>query len=401
MGRISVLSRALGALLVGALACGGMLAATTTAGAATSTTPVKVMLITDVTSQSLGFANPEGEASAKAALKGTDVQLEVCDSKGTAADGEACAKKAVNDGVTAVILGFAQGTTDILKAAGIPVVGNSSTTDSNSFAVSSPAALYAANGVALGKSGCKKLGILYLAGTDSLVDFVKKGAASAGAKEVARAAIAANEPDLAPAISKLTGAGATCVALSVIPSQVAQAVTAINQSGKKLTMAAVSAIVTPDVLQSLGDLANGILIVDAQQNPADISAGMKKVTKQIKAVDSSADVTEVGLIDYIGGRLIAAALKTTTGDVTTRNAHHLAERLARRAGRRRRAPGVDGSADEPGLHALLQPLRDQLQDRERCSEAPGHLLRPRSDPPERDHHHPHDDEVATRDPPHG
>jgi ABC-type branched-subunit amino acid transport system substrate-binding protein len=198
-----------------------------------------------------------------------------------------------------------------------------SSTDPNAFAMSNAGALYAGNGVALAKSGCKKMGILYLDGTDALVDFVKKGAESAGAKEVARAPIAANAPDLAPAISKLTGAGAQCVALSVIPSQVAQAVTAINQSGKKLTMAAVSAIVTPEVLDSLGDLANGILIVDGQQNGADKSSpGIKKVTKQIKAVDSSADITEVGLIDYISGRLIAAALKadptaTTPAALTT------------------------------------------------------------------------------------
>jgi ABC-type branched-subunit amino acid transport system substrate-binding protein len=251
------------------------------------------------------------------------VTVETCDSKGTSADGEACAKQAVNDGVAAVVIGFAQGWGDILKAAGIPTIGNVSSVDDNAFAMSSAGALYAGNGVALAKSGCKKMGILYLTGTDSLVDFVKKGAESAGAKEVARASIAANAPDLAPAISKLTSAGAQCVALSVIPSQVAQAVTAINQSGAKLTMAAVSAIVTPDVIKSLGNLANGILIVDAQQNGADKhSPGIKKVTKQIKAVDSSADITEVGLIDYISGRMIAAALKadptaTTPAALTT------------------------------------------------------------------------------------
>jgi ABC-type branched-subunit amino acid transport system substrate-binding protein len=324
MGRFSVRRRGVVGALVGALACAGALSAATAAGAATAATPVKIRIITDQSSQNLGFANPEGPASLEAALKGVPgVTVTSCDSKGTAADGEACAKQAVTDGVTAVVVGFAQGTTDILKAAGIPVIGNVSSTDPNAFAVSNAGALYAGNGVALAKSGCKKMGILYLDGTDSLVDFVKKGAESAGAKEVARAPIPANAPDLAPAISKLTSAGAQCVALSVIPSQVAQAVTAINQSGEKLSMAAVSAIVTPEVLESLGDLANGILIVDGQQNGADKkSAGIKKVTKQIKAVDSSADITEVGLIDYISGRLIAAALTadptaTTPAAMTT------------------------------------------------------------------------------------
>jgi ABC-type branched-subunit amino acid transport system substrate-binding protein len=317
MQRFSMGRRAAAGVLLGALACAGLANGTTAAGATTSSSPVKVMIITDETSQSIGFSNPEGPASLKAGVKGANVDVLSCDSQGQAAEGEACAKKAVDEGVAAVVIGFSQGGSDILKAANIPVIGNApSTTDPNAFAVSSAFALYAANGVALAQSGCKKLGILYLDGTDSLVDFVKKGAESAGAKEVARAPIAANAPDLTPAIAKLTGAGAQCVALSVIPSQVVQAVTAINQSGKKLTMAAVSAILTPDVLKSLGDLANGILVVDSFQNAADPAKGMKKVTKQIKAVDSSADITEVGLIDYVSGRLIAAALKNVTGDVT-------------------------------------------------------------------------------------
>jgi ABC-type branched-subunit amino acid transport system substrate-binding protein len=316
MQRFSMRRRAAAGVLLGTLACASLVTATTAAGAATSSTPPKVMIITDETSQSIGFSNPEGPASLKAALKGTGVEVLSCDSKGQGAEGEACAKKAVDEGVAAVVVGFAQGTADILKTANIPVVGNVSTTDPNAFAVSSAFALYAANGVALANSGCKKLGILYLDGTDSLVDFVKKGAESAGAKEVARAPIPANAPDLTPAIAKLTGAGAQCVALSVIPSQVVQAVTAINQSGKKLTMAAVSAILGPDVLDSLGDLSNGILVVDGLQNAADPAKGMKKVTKQIKAVDSSADITEVGLIDYVSGRLIAAALKDVNGEVT-------------------------------------------------------------------------------------
>jgi hypothetical protein len=46
------------------------------------------------------------------------------------------------------------------------------------------------------------------------------------------------------------------------------------------------------------------------------------VTKQIKAVDSGADITEVGLIDYISARMITAALKadptaTTPAALTT------------------------------------------------------------------------------------
>jgi len=289
------------------------------AGAGTaSAEPIKVMVIGDLTSQSLGFTVPEIVPSAKAALKTVkNVEILTCDSKGDAAVGEACGKKAVDAQVDAVILGFGQGMGDALAAAGIPVVGNPpNATAPNSFPTISSFALYAANGVALAKSGCKKLGILYLDGTDFLVNYVKAGAESAGAKEVARAPIPANAPDLTPAVAKLTGAGAQCIALSVIPAQVVQAVTAVNQTGKRLQMAAVSAIMTKEVRDSLGELSNGIIIVDNQLNPEDRSPAIKKVTKRIKAVDPAADITQVGLVAYIGGRLLAAAIPQVQGDVT-------------------------------------------------------------------------------------
>lgn len=196
---------------VAALASLALVTASAPVGAQTaSTEKIKVMVIGDITSQSLGFTVPEIVASARAGLTSVpNVEVLSCDSKGDPAVGEECGKKAVDAQVDAVILGFGQGMGDALEAAGIPVVGNPpNATAPNGFPTISSFALYAANGVALGKSGCKKLGILYLDGTDFLVDYVKAGAASAGAKEVARAPIPANAPDLTPAVAKLTGAGA-------------------------------------------------------------------------------------------------------------------------------------------------------------------------------------------------
>jgi ABC-type branched-subunit amino acid transport system substrate-binding protein len=301
--------------LVAALASIGIGGVVTSAGAATSTAKVKIMVITDFTSP-IGFAAPEAVPSVKAALKGVpNVEIESCDSKGDATAGQACTQKAIDEGVVAVVLGFGQGVDDLQKA-GIPILGNTDTTATNSFPAASSFALYAANGVALAKSGCKKMGILYLDGTDFLVNYVQQGAESAGAKEVARAAIPMNTPDLSPAVGKLIDAGSQCIALSVAPNQVVQAVTAINQTGKKLQMAAVSAILTKEVRDGLGDLANGILIVDNTLNAEDPSPAIKKVTKQIHAVDSSADVTQVGVISYVAAKVLAAGLAQVQGDVT-------------------------------------------------------------------------------------
>jgi hypothetical protein len=149
-------------------------AATPVGAGSASADPVKVMVIGDLTSQSAGFTVPEIVPAAKAALrKVPNVEILSCDSKGDPAVGEACGKKAVDAQVDAVILGFGQGMGDVLAAAGIPVVGNPpNATAPNSFPTISSFALYPANGVALAKSGCKRLGILYLDGTDFLVNYV-------------------------------------------------------------------------------------------------------------------------------------------------------------------------------------------------------------------------------------
>jgi hypothetical protein len=50
MGRFSLRRRGVVAALVGALVCAGTLSAATAAGAATAATPVKGMIVTDVSS---------------------------------------------------------------------------------------------------------------------------------------------------------------------------------------------------------------------------------------------------------------------------------------------------------------------------------------------------------------
>jgi ABC-type branched-subunit amino acid transport system substrate-binding protein len=285
-----------------------------------ATAPFKVMVIGDLTSSALAYTNPEIGPAAKAALAGLpNAQVEVCDSKGDAGSNQQCQQKAVSEGVAAVIQGFGAGAQDqkILTDAKIPDLGDSDTTSANSYAVTSAFALYAANGIGLAKAGCKKLGILYLEGSDALVDNVRDGAKSAGATEVARAAIPANAPDLSPAVSRLVNAGAECIALSVVPTQVVQAVTAVRQAGANLPMGGVAAIFTKDVLKSLGDAANGLLVVDSDANGADTSVpGIAQLGRDMKAIDSGAELTQLAAISWVSGRLIAAAAASIQGPIT-------------------------------------------------------------------------------------
>ena len=211
--RSNALRRAIVGIAVGAFTVAGVSAGVTTAGAASSTPKAKVMVIGNFTAGSFGFGVPETVASAKAALKNSNVEIESCDSKNDAAAGEACANKAVRDGVVAVVEGFATGGDDILKQAGIPVLGNTSTTNPNSFPVTNIQALYAANGVALAKAGCKKVGLLQLDGP-ALTRSTVQGAGPKAPRSWPR--LASFECPMFTAIAKIIDAGAQCVSLSVI-----------------------------------------------------------------------------------------------------------------------------------------------------------------------------------------
>jgi ABC-type branched-subunit amino acid transport system substrate-binding protein len=288
----------------------------------TGPTRFKVMVIGDITSAALGFSVPESVPAVKAAMKGiSGVEVTSCDSKSDVNAATECQQKAVADGVSAVVLAFGRASQDmkVLTDAGIPTVGVTDTTSPNSFAMASSFAQYTAVGVGLAKEGCKKLGILLLDGTDFLVDYVAAGFESEGGEEVARAPLASTAPDPTAAIAVLTGAGAECIALSVIPTQVAQAVTAVRQSGEDLLMAGVGAIFTKDVLESLGDSAEGLLIVDNVLNSNDDQPAMNEFKADLKALDKSAEPTGQGVLAFVSGSYLAAALETIPGEGTPAN----------------------------------------------------------------------------------
>jgi hypothetical protein len=282
--------------------------------------PFKVMVAGDFTSTQLAFANPEIVAASKAVLNNVDnVTVVTCDSKGTAGDATSCERQAVSDGVAAVIVGFGNigQDQDILTKAGIPTIGDTSTISPTAFSLANGLPLYTGIGTGLVAAGCKRIGTLMLDGTGVLADSIKKGVEVAGGVEAARSAIPANAPDLAPAIAKLRDKNADCVALSVVPTQVVQAVTAINQSGTPLKEAAVSAILTPDVIKSLGPTANGMIAIDATLDGGDTtSPAIVQMRHDMKAVDSKAVPSQLAAVAWASAKLIVDALPSVQGPVT-------------------------------------------------------------------------------------
>lgn len=279
----------------------------------------KVMVISDFTS-TIAFTTPEALPSAEGALRNLpNVEVIGCDSKGDPNASQACQRDAVAEGVAAVIAGFGNVGQDmaVLTAAGIPVVGLPDVTKDNAFGLASGLGQYVGMGIGVVKNGCEKVGVLHLDGTDFLVDEVKRGVESEGGREVARAAVPASAPDLAPAVAKLLNADSECIVLSVPPPMVVQAVTAINQTGEKPFIAAVGAILNKQVRDSLGALADNIMSSEIQLNPDDANqAAFKAMRADLDAVDEDADITSIGIFAWASGKVIEAALEDIQGEVT-------------------------------------------------------------------------------------
>jgi Periplasmic binding protein len=258
---------------------------------------------------------PEMVPAAQAAFAGTGVKVLSCNDMETSSGGLDCEHEAVADHVAAVIGGFAELAVDesILTQAGIPAIGDTDTTSSISFGVSSGTGTYPGIGIALSRAGCTRLGILYLDGTDFLADAIVDGGTW---QSVTRAAIPANAPDVTPDIAKLAEGNVQCVALSTFPTTIPQAMIAIKQDGLKVKVAAVSGILTPQVLKAIGPDSNGMISIESQVDPEVSSPVLTLIKSEMKAVDPSAPVTVAAIDSWASAKLIIDAAKTISGPVT-------------------------------------------------------------------------------------
>ena len=289
---------------------------TTAAGA--SNAEFTVMVTGDFTS-TISFPVKEALAAVKAALKDVpNAKVVGCDTKTDPNAAQGCARDAVSQKVAVVINAFSPLAADpsILTKAGIAFVGQTDLTGATSFALAAGVPQYTGMGYGFIKSGCISLGVLHYDGTDFLVDAINNGAKAAGGSVSTKAAIPSNTPDLAPAIAKLTGAGVDCIALSISPGQVPQAMTAISQSGVKLKVGGVGALFPKPVITAIGRLSEGILVFEAQANADDVSPVLTRIKTEMQTFDKDAQMTQQAVLSWAAGRLVAKAAASTKGPVT-------------------------------------------------------------------------------------
>jgi hypothetical protein len=276
----------------------------------------KVMVIGSLSGVA-SYQVPEIVPAVKAAFsKDPNVTVLSCDDQFSESNALDCEHTAVTDGVSAVVGGFAElaENESILEQAGIPTIGTTDTTSSVSFALSNGTGLYAGIGGGLWQTGCKKLGILYLDGTQVLADAIK---GNFKWKSVTYSVIPANAPDLSSPVAKLADAKVQCIALSTEPNQVIQAMTAIKQAGiKNVKVAMVEAILTPQVLSALGSEGNGLISIEGNIDPLSGAPVVKLITSEMKKVDASAPVSSAAIIAWASADILLQAGNTIKGNVT-------------------------------------------------------------------------------------
>jgi ABC-type branched-subunit amino acid transport system substrate-binding protein len=278
----------------------------------------KVMVIGDLTSP-LGFVAPEALAAVKGYFRHVPgVEVLSCDSKGNAGASQACERNAVQKKVAAVIITFSPlyQNQAILNRAGIPTVGVTDTSSPTSFSALPSLSAYAAMGVGMAKEGCKRIGVLYLDGTETLRDTIKNAAESAGSSVAASATTPYNAPDIAPAIAKLTGANVDCIALSIAPNQVVQSVTAIKQSGKNIRIGGAAALFPPQVTSALGSSINGVLSFESNVDAMDTVPVVAKIKADMQAIDPKQTLTLLAVGGWASAKIIDDALPAVKGPVT-------------------------------------------------------------------------------------
>jgi len=247
----------------------------------------------------------------QAAFHGTKAKLIVCDDKNTPAGNLLCQHEAVVDHVAVILTGHQVDET-VANQAGIPVVGVTDGTTPVSFETSGAPALFVGMAVALYKQGCRKLGFVATEGAEIYQTQVSKAEPW---KSVTTSYLPIEAPDVTAEIATIKSAGVQCIAEVSLPAQITQVVTAVHQADLKVPVIVPGIIVTPQIISSLGSLANGLLEVVSSPDPTFPTAAIKAVTKKIKAYDPSAAVQQTELLGWVFCQIVLDAAANIKGTV--------------------------------------------------------------------------------------
>ena len=236
----------------------------------------------------------------------------------------ACARKAVADHVIAVVAPSEENGAQvipILQKAGIPYLSGEATAitdlqNSDSFPFDGGAyTVFAGLGEAMVKASCKNIGVVVLGGLPitELAASVMQGVAKSANIPFEESQVGFTDVNFSAPVETLTSAGATCIAMTVTPSEGPLVVQAIAQSGAKVQVFASQSQFTVQSLQTLGTSANGITEIVDEYIPSSIgNAGVQLMNKDMAKYEKGNTVADVL---GVGGFGVSYALGKVVGSI--------------------------------------------------------------------------------------
>jgi ABC-type branched-subunit amino acid transport system substrate-binding protein len=245
-------------------------------GSGESGDAIKVMLIGSL--ESSAFSTPQTEAAAKTAaavinenggINGRDLAVSFCNDKFDPNESVACAQRAADEGVVAVIGGSTgmSAHLPVLEAAGIPLVGGAGS--SGAPELKSPISYPVNSGAAVmnygsGSYAAKKGDSVAILTTDNEGSLegekaARKSAEDHGAK-VQTFTMKLGAPDASPTAAAALRIKPDAVILTPPPEDAVKMVKALRQGGYTGLIVASSSLFPPSAIEALGEFAEGIVV---------------------------------------------------------------------------------------------------------------------------------------------
>lgn len=335
---VSVLFGLLTAMLASMLVA---LPADARAGGKPTGEPIKVMALGPFSDPSTGFEYPQWPAAAKARAKyinthgfledasGKTHKLEVivCDAGIDANLAEQCARKAVDEKVTALV-GY-NGPSGaviipILEAAGIPFIGNYpndalATTSKISFPlVSGGAGEFAGLPLQLQSAGADKQSYVIsdLGGTTTgfIQIMVSDTGDRNGIEVLDQTILSADQLDLAPVVAAATDDGAQGVGMFLVGDASKNFINTFSQSGGDQVLGTIAPFVSKQFLDDIGDAADGMVVTSSTRFTKKTKGG-RMFARDMRAYDKSLPVDDAGA-DYWLSTWVFERVAETLPDIT-------------------------------------------------------------------------------------
>jgi ABC-type branched-subunit amino acid transport system substrate-binding protein len=288
--------------------------ASTRHAAAKKGDPVTIMTIGEFEVAVAGSANPEVSGAVRARAKAINqagglkdasgtthkLKVDVCNTNNDPNKAEQCARKAVDEGVAAVVgtyTTYGSSIYPILTAANIPVIGSTGSeptpfTSPNSFTTNSGLPGIFINMPAyLAGAGAKKLSLVFpdLAAAAGITPLIVQAAQAAGATVVNQVTVPLDAADLAPQVSAATANDADGIIVVVIGDQNGRFLQGLQQEGYNGKIATAGPFLTPQILNQLGDYLNGKTLLELSYPPTTATSvpGIRQFNKNMNAFDKS------------------------------------------------------------------------------------------------------------------